>query len=669
MQLNQSNNQSLIRKLVLGTVTVTSLLLIVASMLLINSMSKASREKINEGIIQVVHLEAEKIYKLISNGHKTLSVTFAAPTVRNWINSLHTPWQPIDGLAEYEATNGYLQTIVSQNDTVTSMFYSPEKTQEYWDENGRIPRKYMKDRPITEVGWWQNTKRVNTTVVNEPLADSRSGIVSTAITMPLFDDNNQWMAIAGLDIPLETIQQSIANQTKFEGNGQAFLFLDNGKLITLPEGGAPLEAIKTLSDIDKGEDNQGFVQLKNISKPMTQLNLVWNGEPQMATVVQVNMSEPQMSWRLALLFPQALIDQPANELTIELMLTSLLVIGLIALVLYVLLNKGLNPLNEITTAMARIVNGDGDLTQRLSINNNDEIGRLAQLFNQFVHNIQVLVNESLAVSLQVSDASEKMQQMMTNADKAVSSQNDELDMIATATTELSHAVNEISENAKVTLNSTEQAEQNITTGITSVDSANNQINQLAKNAEAAQQLVDELQMSSEGIGQVLDVIGGIADQTNLLALNAAIEAARAGDQGRGFAVVADEVRVLAKQTQDSTANIHQIISTLRNNTAQVLQVMLENREQAQISVEHANEISTQLSSLNVQISDIQEQSAHSAHSTSQQANVLDDIAKNLVLTKDLSNSTLSIMHQAKDASIKLASQSTTLQSTLSRFKS
>ncbi|NQZ12937.1 MAG: methyl-accepting chemotaxis protein, partial [Algicola sp.] len=524
-------------------------------------------------------------------------------------------------------------------------------------------------RPITVVAWWINTKREKVAVVNEPLADSRSGIVSTAITMPLFDPDNQWMGIAGLDIPLETIQQSVANQTKFEGKGQAFLFLDNGKLITLPEGGAPLEEIKTLADIDGNDDNQGFVALKDIHESVAQVDVVFNGQPHVATVVQVNMTEPKMSWRLALLFPQAEIDKPANELTLQLMLASLLVIFLITLVLNVMLRRGLKPLNDITTAMTRIVKGDGDLTQRLTIARQDEIGRLAALFNQFVENIQVLVRESSEVSLQVAEASEKMQQLMTNADKAVSSQNDELDMIATATTELSHAVNEISENASVTLSATEQAEQNVMTGITSVNSANEQINQLSANAEAAQQLVDELQVSSDSIGQVLDVIVGIAGQTNLLALNASIEAARAGDQGRGFAVVADEVRTLAKRTQDSTANIQQTIATLRSNTTEVLKVMVENREQAQVSVGHANEISTQLNGLNVQISDIQEQSAHSAHSTSQQAVVLDDIAKNLVLTKDLSNSTLDIMHQAKEASIKLANQSTTLQARLSQFKS
>lgn len=668
MQLISAVQNSLVRKLVFLTVTVTFVLLSIATIFMVNSVSNNSRQQINEGITQVVQLEAEKIYKLISNGYKILEVTFSAPTVHNWIESLETPWQPLEGIAAYQQTNDYLKLVTGQQNIVTSVFYSPEKTQEYWDENGRIKKEIMSGRPITEVAWWPNTKRVNGPVVNPPFADSRSGIVSTSITMPLYDSNGQWMAIAGLDIPLETIQKSVANQTKFEGKGDAFLFLADGNLVTLPKGGAPIDKIKSLADLDKQQGNRGFSALQSLSGNIAQVDLEFEGHDYVATVAKVNLKVPDMSWRLALLYPQAEIDKPVSSAVWQLTLSALVVIALVGLALYLLLKRGLYPLNKVTTAMERIVNGDGDLTQRLRIDNQDEIGRLAGLFNQFVENIQALVKESLQVAQDVAHASEKMQQMMSNADGAVCGQNDELDMIATATTELSHAVNEISEQAKVTLDATQAAESNVQEGISAVTSANHQISRLASNAVSAQKLVDELQASSDSIGQVLDVIGSIADQTNLLALNAAIEAARAGDQGRGFAVVADEVRVLAKQTQDSTANIQTIIHTLHTNTKEVLQVMNENREQAQVSVGHAEQISALLGELNNQIHGIEEQSEHSNLSTSQQANVLDDIAKNLVQTKDLSASTLEIMQDARQASMQLASQASTLQATLSQFK-
>lgn len=660
---------SLVRKLVLTTVTVTLVLMALATLLMISNVSQTSTKQINEGMEQVVKVESEKIYKLISNAYKILQITFATPTVHNWIESIEVQWQPLEGLEGYEQTNGFFKEIIAQqNELITSIFYSPEKTQEYWYENGRIAKERMEGRPITVVAWWPNTKTANGPVVNLPQVDTITQTVSTSITMPVYDSNGQWMAIGGVDIPLKNIQQSVAEQTKFEGKGEAFLFLDDGNLVTLPKGGAPVDKIKSLADLDKQQGNEGFSALRNVSGDITTVKVVFEGQPHVATVAKVDLDKPKMSWRLALLYPQSEIDKPVNDAVWQLTSSAIVVISMMGLALYLLLKRGLNPLSEINTAMERIVSGDGDLTQRLHIHRDDEIGKMAALFNQFVENIQALVSESLKVANEVAAAGEKMQQMMTSADTAVCGQNDELDMIATATTELSHAVNEISDQAKVTLDSTKLAENNVEEGINAVSDANRQINLLADNAVSAQKLVDELQASSESIGQVLDVIGSIADQTNLLALNAAIEAARAGDQGRGFAVVADEVRVLARQTQDSTANIQTIIHTLHSNTKEVLQVMNENREQAQISVSHANHISTLLGELNTQIRDIEEQSEHSTLSTSQQANVLDDIAKNLVHTKDLSASTLEIMQQAKTASKQLAQQADTLQATLSKFR-
>jgi methyl-accepting chemotaxis protein len=330
--------------------------------------------------------------------------------------------------------------------------------------------------------------------------------------------------------------------------------------------------------------------------------------------------------------------------------------------------RGLSPLNEIGNAMSRIVSGDGDLTQRLDIKYYDEVGRLAGLFNQFVENIQQLVQESVHVSTQVKDASENLHQMMGKADQAVESQNSELDMISTATTEMAYTVDEICDSAETTRHATESAKSNVQNGLELVTNANLQINQLADSVMNAEELVNELEVSSQRIGGVLDVIGKIADQTNLLALNAAIEAARAGENGRGFAVVADEVRALASQTQESTANIQSIINTLHNSTSQVLVVMTENKKLAKVSVQRASEISVQFDSLNKQIIDIQEQSIHSAESTSQQSSALEDVSKNLVKTKDLSGNTLDIMHQAKEASLQLAAESTALQKTLNKFK-
>jgi len=493
-------------------------------------------------------------------------------------------------------------------------------------------------------------------------------VVSAALSKPVYSDSGKLIAIAGIDLKLETIQQQMKENAKFNDLGNAFLFQDNGQLITLPEGVELDKKDRTLDFIDQVEANSGFYNLKNEYKKLSFHQVIFDGSPQLLALIKIESEIPKMDWRLALMYPQEKVDEPIIDTTLQLIAFTIILIVILGFLLSTLIKLGLKPLHEISDAMARIVNGDGDLTQRLVVKDNNEIGKLAQMFNEFVSNVNHVVKESLNVSTQVSDSSERLQSMMEQADSAVQSQNAELDMIATATTELSQAVNEISTNAENSSQATIEVQNQVNIGMELVTKADQQINTLANSFRESETLVTELNVNSDKIGEVLDVIGSIADQTNLLALNAAIEAARAGDHGRGFAVVADEVRTLAKQTQDSTHNIQSIINTLRDNTKQVLTVMVDNRQHAEQSVEDAKNIHEQLTKLTVEVENIQTQSLQIAEGTSQQSLVLDDISRNIVTTKDFSTSTSELMNESNSACGELKDESQALLHNLNQFK-
>jgi methyl-accepting chemotaxis protein len=165
------------------------------------------------------------------------------------------------------------------------------------------------------------------------------------------------------------------------------------------------------------------------------------------------------------------------------------------------------------------------------------------------------------------------------------------------------------------------------------------INELATEVEKSAQALGKLKGDSENITAVLDVIKNIADQTNLLALNAAIEAARAGEQGRGFAVVADEVRTLAQRTQNSTAEIENLISALQQGTESAVSAMEQNRTKTMTTVEHAGKAGELLQDIAESVSTIADMNSQIAVASEEQSTVTQDINSSIVNIQNISEQT------------------------------
>lgn len=241
----------------------------------------------------------------------------------------------------------------------------------------------------------------------------------------------------------------------------------------------------------------------------------------------------------------------------------------------------------VITSLQAIARGDGDLTRRVNVDSNDEIGEMIQLFNSFIDKLQGTIRQIIEAASPLAGMSQELYKLTQGAEENARSQQGHTDSISrdiltmtNSIQEVAHRSQQASEEAGAASQQAEQARKNI-------GSLSTSISDLGNSVMSAVSAMEQLEEETQQVGSVLIVIRSIAEQTNLLALNAAIEAARAGEQGRGFAVVADEVRNLASKTAASTAEIQNIILRLQNSANGVLSVMTSNGEKAQASIERS----------------------------------------------------------------------------------
>lgn len=473
--------------------------------------------------------------------------------------------------------------------------------------------------------WYQAAVQKDGAIITAPYEDASGLGTVVSLAVPVKASGRLQGVIAG-DIAISRLINDI-NAIQLPANGYAMIVSQDGTVIAFNDESKILQPATRIDD-DITVRNQQTWLASNALHPV---NLMGQDK------LLYNQAIPGTDWQLLMVLDKNALEAPLTPMLLQQLGIAALVVVVASVLISLLVQWLLAPLLRVSQALAQIAGGRGDLTRRIEIQSQDEVGILAANFNRFVASQAELISQ---IRSQAEHLSDNAQQASVRANQTVNElgrQQQEVTMVATAVTEMASATQEIANNAEQTAAAAQQSSTSTAHGKQQVNKTRDSIHSLSQEMIQAGDVIQRLDLHAREISSVLSTIQGIAEQTNLLALNAAIEAARAGEQGRGFAVVADEVRVLSQRTHASTEEIQVTITTLQQATTEAVNIMETSRNLAELSVEDAEVAAQSLTEITTAVTLISDMASQIATAAEEQSQVTMEITQNTTAIKDVSD--------------------------------
>ncbi|MEZ9199527.1 methyl-accepting chemotaxis protein [Shewanella sp. 10N.286.54.B9] len=660
--------RSLSMQLVVTIVGALAVLFTIVALFLVKNESTSTRQQIDSDLTGLVQLKSTEVRSYFVAKGQLIHAVFADPSVLEWFANYNNRLSDLSSDKQYDSIVEYFKFFSDQDSDIKSVFFGSANTFEYFDLNGRYndSEYYTNKRP-----WWQEAIDKDGMFVGDPAVDANDGSISATVKTVVKDQSGRLLGIGGMDILIDTIGSELLAPIKYQGAGQAFLITNAGKLVYFPGFNEKFPPGSDASKVDSQfKDTNGFSALSRQMQSQSSgfAEVTFKGQSQRVSFVEVGGDFPEQKWHLAFMLPTEVIEAPVTDAIINSILLSCLIMLFVGVTVWGMLLPFRKQLNSLLAAMEDIAEGDSDLAKRIQMDREDELGKLGDAFNRFAAKVQGMLQETRDLTLEVENGVSAASEVSERALNSVAQQKEEIASVATAATEMAHTSQEMAASAQRASDFADKAQTESVEGGAIVAQASQGMQSLSSQVIEAAKVVKQLRTRSEQIGEVLNVIRGIAEQTNLLALNAAIEAARAGEQGRGFAVVADEVRTLASRTQDSTANIQEIIQTLQQNANEAEQVMEAGVEQANIGQQLTGKVEVALDSITGAIEAIQQQTIEISAAVGQQAVVAEEVACNVENVRALSDDSLAASEELSQNFGNFAQVTESLSGNIKQFK-
>ncbi|UVK97630.1 methyl-accepting chemotaxis protein [Pseudomonas sp. B21-048] len=501
--------------------------------------------------------------------------------------------------------------------------------------------------------WYKDAVNSNGSTLTEPYIDAATGqtIISIATASK---KAGQSVGVVGGDLSLQTLIDTLTARD-FGGMGYAFLVSADGKILVHPDKSMVMKSLSEAYPKNTPRISGGISEVEV------------DGKPRIVTFTPIK-GLPSVSWYIGLSVDKDKAFSMLSEFRASAVVATVIAVAIIIALLGMLIRILIQPLHIMTRAMEDIADGEGDLTKRLTVQNQDEFGILGTAFNRFVERIHTSIREVSSATGQVNEVALRVvaasNSSMFNSDQQASRTSS----VAAAINQLGAAAQEIARNAAQASNQASDARSLAEDGQHVVDRSIAAMNQLSSMLSTSSTNIESLNSKTVNIGQILEVITSISQQTNLLALNAAIEAARAGEAGRGFAVVADEVRNLAHRTQESAQQVQTMIEELQIGARESVSTMSDSQRHSQDSVEIANLAGERLNSVTLRISEIDGMNQSVATATEEQTAVVESINVDITEINTLNQEGVENLQSTLRACSDLEQQASRLKQLVGSFR-